>query len=82
MGELTAVDLVRLVHTVMVPITHPLSRNAAPVSTAMLFCEIAIWRKGKIMKMRKNVQETLRLVLLTGTVEDTLILVPSLMFLE
>lgn len=26
----------------MVPITHPLSRNAAPVSTAMLFCEIAI----------------------------------------
>lgn len=39
---LTAVDLVRLVQTVVVPITHPLSRNAAPIPTAVLFCGIAI----------------------------------------
>ena len=51
LGGLTAVDLVRLVHTVVVSITHPLGCNAAPISTAMLFCEIAIWRKGNIMKM-------------------------------
>jgi hypothetical protein len=71
LGELTAVDLIRLVHTVMVPIAHPLSRNAAPISTAMLFCEITIWRKGKIMMMRENVWEALTLVQLSVPTEDT-----------
>lgn len=37
-----AVDLVRLVHTVMAPITHPLSQDAAPIPAAMFLCGIAI----------------------------------------
>lgn len=37
-----AIDLVGLIHTVMVTVTHPLYGDAAPVSTAMLFCGIAI----------------------------------------
>jgi hypothetical protein len=45
LGALTAIDLIRLVHTVMVSITHPLNCNAAPIPTAMLFCGIAIWIK-------------------------------------
>lgn len=44
---LTAVDLVWLIHAVVVAITHPLQSDAAPISTAMCLCGIAIWRKGK-----------------------------------
>lgn len=51
---LTAVDLVRLIHTVMVTVTHPLYLNAAPISAAMLFCEIAIWTKGKVPEDVEN----------------------------
>lgn len=42
---LTAIGLIRLIHTVMVTVTHPLYCNAAPISTAMLLSGIAIWRK-------------------------------------
>lgn len=42
MGALTAVDLVRLVQAVVVPITHPLSRDAASIPTAVLFREVAV----------------------------------------
>lgn len=41
-GALTAVDLVRLVHAVVVPIAHPLSRDAASIPTAVLFREVAV----------------------------------------
>ena len=43
---LTAVDLVRLIHAVVVAVAHPLYRDAAPVSTAVLLCGAAVWRKG------------------------------------
>ena len=48
---LTAIDLVGLIHTVMVTVTHPLYGDAAPVSTAMLFCGIAIWTKQKLRRI-------------------------------
>lgn len=48
---LTAIDLVRLIHTVMVTVAHPLYCDAAPISTAMLLCGIAIWRKQKLVGM-------------------------------
>lgn len=37
-----AVDFVRLIHTVMVTVTHPLYCDAAPIPTAVLPCGTAI----------------------------------------
>lgn len=42
---LTAVDLVRLIQAVMVAVTHPLHRDAAPISTAVLLRGAAVWRR-------------------------------------
>lgn len=48
---LTAVDFVRLIHTVMVTVTHPLYCDAAPISTAVLPAGTAIWRQEKLVGM-------------------------------
>lgn len=45
---LTAVNFIGFIRAVVVPITHPLDGNAAPVSTAMLLCGVAVWRKQAI----------------------------------
>lgn len=42
---LTAVDLVRLVQAVLVAVAHPLHRDAAPISTAVLLRGAAVWRR-------------------------------------
>lgn len=51
---LTAIDLVRLIPTVMVTVTHPLYGNAASISTAMLLCGVAVWRKEKLRRMERT----------------------------
>ena len=51
---LTAIDLVGLIPTVMVTVTHPLYGNAAPISTAMPLCGVAIWRKPKLRRMERT----------------------------
>lgn len=45
LSALTAVDLIRLVHAVMVTVTHPLHRNAASIPATMFLCRITIWTK-------------------------------------
>ena len=55
---LTAVNFIRLIRAVVVPITHPLDGNAAPVSTAMLLCGVAVWRKQALRGWRTNMSNT------------------------